>query len=393
MTQWRVGQLNPPHLKAMIPWEGVSDIYRDLAFHGGIPDTSFTPFLDAGARRRWPDSELDALAGGQRAHPLFDAYWQERTGNLADIRVPIYVCASWSTQGMHNRGTIDGFRQSSSAHKWIEIHGRKEWEVYYAREQLERQKRFFDYFLKGIENDWLETPRVRYELRERFYEGRTKFAAAWPLPETRYMPLYLDIASRSLVGTAVDREASVRYVSTAPNQDHGRAAFRIRFEDDTELTGHMKLKLWVSADGADDMDLFVGLKKLDRRGAEMHFPDLNHIENGGVAKGWLRVSHRALDEQRSTPSQPRLKHDRELRLAAGEIVPVEIEILPSSTLFRRGESLELTVQGGDIAVTPKSPLPTVHGRIDVRHADTRNRGDHVIHAGGRYDSHLLVPVI
>jgi hypothetical protein len=35
----------------------------------------------------------------------------------------------------------------------------------------------------------------------------------------------------------------------------------------------------------------------------------------------------------------------------------------------------------------------VHGRIDVRHADTRNRGDHVIHAGGRYDSHLLVPVI
>jgi predicted acyl esterase len=125
----------------------------------------------------------------------------------------------------------------------------------------------------------------------------------------------------------------------------------------------------------------------------MHFPDLNHIENGGVAKGWLRVSHRALDEQRSTPFQPRLKHDRELRLAAGEIVPVEIEILPSSTLFRRGESLELTVQGGDIAVTPKSPLPTVHGRIDVRHADTRNRGDHVIHAGGRYDSHLLVPVI
>src|SRR5215207_6605212 len=28
MAQWRVGQLNPPHLKAMIPWEGVSDLYR-----------------------------------------------------------------------------------------------------------------------------------------------------------------------------------------------------------------------------------------------------------------------------------------------------------------------------------------------------------------------------
>ena len=393
MTQWRVGQLNPPHLKAMIPWEGVSDIYRDLAFHGGIRDTSFTPFLDVGARRRWPDSELDALAAAQQAHPLFDAYWQERTGNLADIRVPILVCASWSTQGMHNRGTIDAFRQSASAHKWIEIHGRKEWEVYYAREQLERQKRFFDYFLKGIENDWLETPRVRYEVRDRFYEGRTKFAQAWPLPETRYVPLYLDVASRALVDTPVRQEASVRYDSTAPNEAHGRVAFTIRFEDDTELTGHMKLRLWVSAPDGDDMDIFVGLKKFDRRGAELHFPDLNHIENGGVAKGWLRVSHRALDEQRSTPFQPRLTHERELRLTPGEIVPVEIEILPSSTLFRRGESLELTVQGGDIAVTPKGPLPTVHGRIDVRHADTRNRGAHVIHAGGRFDSHLLVPVI
>jgi predicted acyl esterase len=393
MTQWRVGQLNPPHLAAMIPWEGVSDIYRDLAFHGGMRDTCFTPFLDAGARRRWPDSDLDPLAGGQEAHPLFDAYWQERTGDLAAIRVPIYVCASWSTQGLHNRGTIEGFKQASSTHKWIEIHGRKEWEVYYAREQLERQKRFFDYFLKGIENDWLDTPRVRYEVRERFYEGRTRFAAAWPLPETRYVPLYLDLAAGALVRAPLPQESFFRYDSGAPNQGGGRLILRVRFEEDTELTGHMKLKLWVAADAADDMDLFVGLKKFDRRGEEMHFPDLNHIENGGVAKGWLRVSHRTLDERRSTAFQPWLSHDRERKLAPGEIVPVEIEILPSSTLFRTGESLELTVQGGDIAVTPKPPLPLVHGRMDVRHADPSNRGGHVIHAGGRYDSHLLVPVV
>ena len=198
MAQWRVGQLKPPHLRAMIPWEGVSDLYREWAFHGGIPETSFCPFLDFLIKKTWPGCELDELAVGQKEHPLLDAYWQARHGNLADIEVPLYVCASWSTQGLHNRGTIEGYRQASSPHKWIEIHGRKEWETYFSREALERQLRFCDHFLKGIDNDWLDTPRVRYELRDRFYDGRTKFADAWPLPGTRYVPFHLDAESGKL---------------------------------------------------------------------------------------------------------------------------------------------------------------------------------------------------
>ena len=57
----------------------------------------------------------------------------------------------------------------------------------------------------------------------------------------------------------------------------------------------MKLKLWVATEEADDMDLFIGIKKINRQGEEVHFPDFNHIENGQVATGWLRVSHRELD--------------------------------------------------------------------------------------------------
>ena len=273
------------------------------------------------------------------------------------------------------------------------MHGRKEWETYYGREHLERQKRFFDYFLKGIENDWLETPRVRYEARDRFYEGRTRFAAAWPPRQTEYVSLHLDGAARRLVDAPVAEGRAVAYESSAPNEDHGRATFSITFDRETELTGHMVLKLWVATPQGEDMDIFVGLRKRDRRGAELHFPDLNHIENGLLAKGWLRVSHRATDPQRSTAWRPWHTHEREEKLSSGEIVPVEIEILPSSTLFHPGESLELIIQGGDIAVTAFPPLPTVHGRIDVRHSDTRNRGPHLIHCGDRYDSHLQVPLI
>jgi putative CocE/NonD family hydrolase len=273
------------------------------------------------------------------------------------------------------------------------VHGRKEWETYFHREALERQLRFCDYFLKGIENDWLETPRVRYEVRERFYEGRTRFADAWPVPGTRHVPLYLHAGGGRLDPHPGVAAHTVSYDSAAPNTEAGRAVFTHRFAEDTELSGYMKLKLWVAAESADDMDLFIGVRKLDRRGREVHFPDFNHIEHGMVARGWLRVSHRELDETRSTPWQPWLKHQRTLKLAPGEVVPVEIEIWPSSTFFRKGESLQLTIQGGEIGYTRSNPLPLKHGRICTGHAETVNKGRHILHLGGAHDSHLLVPVV
>ncbi len=67
------------------------------------------------------------------------------------------------------------------------------------------------------------------------------------------------------------------------------------FAADTELTGHMKLHLWVEAVGANDMDLFVGIQKFDRRGEIVPFVFYAMLENGPVALGWLRASHRDLD--------------------------------------------------------------------------------------------------
>ena len=145
----------------------------------------------------------------------------------------------------------------------------------------------------------------------------------------------------------------------------------------------MKLKLWLSAEDADDMDLEVGVKKFDRHGAEVFMADYNHMETGQVASGWLRVSHRELDDVKSTPAQPWLKHERIQKLSVGEIVAVEVEIMPSGTVFAAGEHLRLVIQGYEIL------------QFDYRnhHDDSVNAGHHIIHAGGQYDSHLLVPVI
>lgn len=100
------------------------------------------------------------------------------------------------------------------------------------------------------------------------------------------------------------------------------------------------------------------------------------------ALGILRVSHRELDDARSTPSEPVLTHRREQLLEPGQVVPVEIGIWPSSRLWFKGERLRVIVSGHR---EPAWFLPFAW--------ELRNRGEHVIHAGGNYDSHILVPII
>ena len=145
----------------------------------------------------------------------------------------------------------------------------------------------------------------------------------------------------------------------------GQAVFDHTFDTDTELTGNMKLRLWVSADGADDLDLFVGVQKIDQHGERVPFPFFSTFDDGDVALGWLRVSRRALDEDASLPQQPIYLHQRDEPLSPGEVVPVEIEIWPSGTLFRAGETLRLVVQGHDLHVYPADAFAQ-------RHATTRS---------------------
>jgi putative CocE/NonD family hydrolase len=299
--------------------------------------------------------------------------------------------ASWADQGLHTRGTLEGYKQMSSKEKWLEVHGRRKWEYFMRPDNVEKQRVFFDHFLKAPGNELAKWPKVNLEVRERFYVGEMRPELEWPLARTHYQPLYIDAAAgiaasghsvtASLVSALPANAATLRYSAT-----EGAALLLHQFNADTELTGHMKLKLWVSTTEGDDMDLFVIVDKLDTQGNPVPFCYFSVFEDGPVALGWLRVSHRELDLTRSTPYQPWLLHQRELRLKPDEIVPVDIEILASSTLFRAGESLRVTVQGRE-TYKPKQRGP------EMKHGPLRNRGHHVIYSGGRYDSHLLVPVI
>lgn len=377
-VQYLVAPLKPPALAALNPWEGFSDWYREFAYHGGIPETGFVPRASDNIAYSLGRTE-DTWANVQ-AHPLIDAYWESKALDLEAIEQPAFVVASWSDQGLHTRGTLEAFARMRSREKWLEVHGQKKWAHYYRPESRARRRAFFDHFLKRRDTLVPAWPRVRIEVREAYGKCIERTEEEWPLARARPTPLWL--APEGLAPSPAEAETTIRYPATS-----GRAVFDHRFDQDTEITGPMKLRLWVEAEGADDMDLFVAIQKSDANGDPVGFGFYAFFENGPVALGWLRASHRALDPDRSTPLRPWHPHDREEPLPAGQPVPVEIEIWPSSTLFRSGETLRLVVQGTDIYAEGLPRLPF------ARHEQLRNRGTHVLHLGGRYDSHLLVPVI
>src|SRR5450631_1108287 len=119
MSQWYVAALKPPHLCAMVPWEGVTDLYRELAFHGGIPETRFVPVwsmrLKLGRNRRFPPAE-DFLAETE-AHPLDDACWAMKRAVLENIEVQALVCANWSDHGLHTIFTGGPYESSLAVNR------------------------------------------------------------------------------------------------------------------------------------------------------------------------------------------------------------------------------------------------------------------------------------
>ena len=381
-SQWKVAALNPPHLVAINPWEGVTDFYRELVFHGGIPNTQFMNMLQRVIS--CSTTNVEDLNAMSNENPFINDYWKSKNADLTKINVPAYVVASWSDHGLHTRGTLEGFKQISSEQKWLEVHGRKKWAYYYDPESIKKQMDFFNFFLKGEETELKSWPKVQIEIRETYDKYELRKETEWPLKRTNYKPLFLDAQFSSLIDKNSHEESSIHYES---QDEEDCVTFDYVFSEKTEITGYSKLRLWISAEQSDDMDIFVAIQKLDVKGHPVNFPYFATFEDGQVALGWLRASHRELDQVKSSPHQPVYKHERELPLPIdGTPVPLDIEILPSSTIFNPGETLRVVVQGTDINKYKE-------GLFAVGHKELKNRGKHIIYTGGAYNSHLLLPII
>lgn len=392
VSQWFTAAEQPPHLSAINPWEGVSDVYRDLVMRGGMPDTGFARQLQEGSFFGNHRKE-DLLAEADR-FPLMNGLWEDKIPDFEGITVPAYVVASYSNT-LHTAGTFRAWRRMASEEKWLRVHNGQEWPDYYDEGNREDLRRFFDHYLKDEDNGWQRTPRVRYSILDLEGGDQVEVAAdEFPPRESTSTKFYLDGRTRALGAEAPADGVEVAYdVAGNPNA----ASFITRFDEETTLVGYPKAHLWVEARGADDMDLFVLVQKLDVHGTPLqaftvpnHTPRAHDLTDHGAtilrykgSDGRLRVSARHLDRALSTIDVPVHSFDRIEKLSPGQIVDIEIDLLPLGLAFHPGEQLRFIISSRNLLGTL---MP------GIREFTGSNGGEHVIHTGGDRASYLQLPV-
>lgn len=422
---WAAAMRQPPHLAALVAWEGFTDPYRDAYYHGGIL-SEFT--------KRWQERQINPIQYGQgerapvnpntgqsvagpatlseeelernrvesfpeiKSHPLYDEWHRERTIDLSLVEVPVLSAANWGGQGIHPRGNFNGFVEASSSQKWLEVHGDTHWTHFYSAYGRDVQKRFFDHFLKGVDNGWDRTPRVQLNIRRPGERFSWRGEGEWPLARTRWTEYHLH-PDGVLAPDPPARGADLTYEALG----EGLRFTTAPFTEETEITGPLAATMFVSSTTI-DADIFLIVQLFDPDGNEVTFEGSTD-PNTPIANGWLRASHRALDPEKSRPWRPFHPHDRVEPLEPGQVYRLDIEIVPTCVVVPVGYRLALWVRGRDYEY--RGPLDAygeqfyyaTRGTGGMTHSDPDDRppeifaGRVTLHVGPDHPSHLLVPVI
>jgi len=425
INQWHVASLQPPSLAAMCVWEGAAEWYRDMTYHGGILSTFWDEWYpiqvtavqyglgNNGFKSRVTgrnvsgevtlsaeDLEANRCEFGNEiaSHQMNDQYHIDRSPVFENITTPLLTAGNWGGQGLHLRGNVEGFYQSNSTQKWLELHGEEHWTHFYTDYGREMQLAFFDHFLKGEDNGWADTKPVRLQVRhtDRFEE---RFEDSWPIPRTIWTPYYIHSDGR-LDQSAPAGNETMEFSATGDG-----LTFRSKpLTTDTEFTGPVSARLWVSS-STEDADLFVVFRVFDPQGDEVVFQGA--VEpNAPVAQGWLRASHRALDDGLSTEWRPVHTHVEREMLTPGEIYELHVELWPTSIVVPAGYTVGFSVRGNDYVFEGEvdetvAEIASFANRFDgcgpFIHVDERNRppaifgGTTTLYIGPDTPGHVLAP--
>jgi predicted acyl esterase len=414
--QWRLANLNPPSLKAIIPWEGRADQYRDQAYHGGIFSMGFlgnwvnqhmARHLLGRTRKYNPDSFSPDMLWQYLTHDLDSEWWRMCSARWDEIKVSVYTVGNWGGWGLHLRGNTEAYLCAASKQKKLRIHTGDHFRPFHSNEGKVDQLRFFDYWLKGMQNGIMDEPPIKLEIRtggsKKPYAFR--FENEWPLARTQWTKMYFSIEKERspeethtegrLVSEPMATARKISYSGSNPNKAGigsgssapgiGRSGVSFVTDPmlkDTEITGPLMANVWVSST-AEDMDVMVTLRNID--------PDGNEVFELGqqgqpvvLTKGWLRASHRKLDTAKSLPYRPYHAHNERLWLEPDVPVECQIEIISTCIVLKKGHQLRVDIHAQDSAGS---------GNFTHFHADYNEEAIHTFHAGGNMNSYLLLPII
>jgi predicted acyl esterase len=397
IIQWFIAALRPPSLKAIAPWEGCGDLYREQFARGGIYGGDLFDHLIVKYMLRGRNG-IESFRKMFEKHPLANDWWNDKRPDMTKINVPTYITGTW-TNSMHGQGSIRGWLEVQCEQKWLRWHPYQEWFDLWGNPQANVELlSFFDRYLKGIENDWEQTPRVRMAVL-RYGEADPWdgiVEEGFPLARTNYREAYLEKEGNLLLDHPSPSPGAVSYNAEDPTDF---AKFTYTFPTRTQLVGLPKAILYMSCDDHDDMDVFLVLSKLSASGELMfnlNIPwkglPVSTIDEIPADKrtevilyqgptGILRASQRAIDTSKSMhPNWPFYPNDKQEKFSPGTVVCLEIGIWGMGVQYEAGESLQLRVSGHYQGF---SNFGT--------HEHVQNKGRHWVHVGGEYNSHLVLP--
>jgi predicted acyl esterase len=396
MTQHQAASLEPTHLKAMIAIGTDVDMYEEVLYTGGILNEEFFPHWYKGGVLPALCGEPDAVdfMSVARAAPFKDSNPTAIFGpksevfmspDMSKVKVPLWTVACTTHPAhFHQLGSSEAYLTTPTTYKKIDF--REDWFTRsYSSAMVAEHMAFFDHWLKGVDNGVMDKPPVQLEIRAGSGCSYLQAEQEWPIARTNYMRWHLDLAPSNWAGDEWRDDFRTLSLTEAASPHHASYSAEIPEEsrtgppaallpvtpssalllwktgvsfisdpvaEDMVFAGYSKAQLWVSST-AEDMDIFVTIRIIDESGREVDFAGPTtmglSVKNYPLAKGWLKASHRKKDEARSTDytvKHTHLKADY-APLSPGEIVPVEIEIIPNTGLIRKGYRIRVDVQPYD----------------------------------------------
>jgi uncharacterized protein len=424
MTQHNAASLRPPHLKAMIAQGTDSDPYNEYLSCGGLWSEAWWFWwwkIWSGKNHCGERRETDWMTR-LRASPfndpaVFGPHSQSfMKPQLEQATAAVWIVGPQTGAVLHQLGSSETFIRSTGA-KARKFDFIDAWfpHSYYST-TVAAHMRFFDYWLKGIDNGVMNDPPVRVQVRTGTATYIELTEDTWPIARTRYTRLHLDASPSAWRGDGV-RQNFLRISLTPPTADNS-ASYDAHLElgqpipfpkghvggtprwitgisfvsdpmpEDMMLAGYMKVGLWVASTSS-DMDVHVSLRVIDEQDREIRYEalvmpiDPEHVHPVGY--GPLKVSHRKLDAARSTEYWPVHTHteDDYAPLQKDQIVAIEVGLNPSSALVKKGYRLRLDIQ-------PNAPA----GLPSRAYDESYHRGaTNTIFTGPSHPGYLQLPVI
>jgi predicted acyl esterase len=438
-AQWQAASLQPPHLKAIFPYDAFAVYgFRDN-YPGGV--LQIMPYLlgplsvthevkgrpgplPPELEHLWeeamnnPDYKMysnlyNILTMKGQINPLgffffalinpFDTEEAVRKAEeiFEKIKVPAYTGAGWYayTYKLHLQGAQHWYSGIKVPKKLMftgPAHLERPFHSFH-----DEILRWYDYWLKGIDTGIMDEPRVKYWVMG---ENKWRYADDWPIPETRWTKYYLHSWERLRIEPftpyardAYDEpDAFVQMPLTQTNTIQKLRYMTDPLPEDILIAGSISLTLYASID-QEDTNWIVILKDVGpdvsvqtAREGEAAVPA--SLPERELTRGWLKASHRALDPKRSKPWKPwhPLTREAQKPVVPGEINEYAIEILSTANLFRKGHRICLDITCLD---APTGTAGATNVEYIPYHICSSKTVAHKIYHNEKYPSHLLLPII